>query len=80
MLIYGLSVENVGMLTLYTMRKIVKGTQHTSGLISVKDRYKRTLKLEELFSWFYVRIAAKIPRETFGSFHIFHAAISFLTR
>ena len=71
MLIYGLSVENVGMLTLYTMRKIVKGTQHTSGLISVKDRYKRTLKLEELFSWFYVRIAAKIPRETFGSFTFF---------
>ena len=37
-LIYGLSIENVGMLNLYTMRKITNGTLHTSGLISERDK------------------------------------------
>jgi len=49
-LIYGLSVENVGILSLYTTRKITKGTLHTSRVISVRESTEN----------FYVRIAAKI--------------------
>ena len=60
-LIYGVNIRAfITALTLSTMRKKTKGTLHTSGLISVRDR-RRTLKLEEQFLWFYVRIAAKDP-------------------